>query len=246
MIVLGASALARSDSAAIVAAVGAVTKRYNLVRDGWNGFNVLHTAAGRVGALDLGFVPANNGYGIGKIFDGCRRGDIKLVYLLGADEFDMSLLCDAFVIYQGHHGDDAAHVANIVLPGAAYTEKDATFVNLEGRVQQTRRAAFPPGEAKEDWAIIRALSDALGKALPYNTLAQLRERMIKQAPHFAKVDEVVAAKWVDIATDGGAISETPLDAYITNFYMTDPISRASKTMAECTRASHGHQCTKAA
>ena len=246
MIVLGTSALARSDSEAIVAAAGAITKRFNLVRDGWNGFNVLHTAAARVGALDLGFVPGQNGHAIGKIFDGCRRGDIKMVYLLGADEFDMSLLADAFVVYQGHHGDDAAHAANVVLPGAAYTEKDATYVNLEGRVQQTKRAIFAPGEAKDDWAIIRALSDAVGKALPYNTLSELRARMVKQAPHFAKIDEITPAKWVDIEAAKSSITDAVLDAYITNFYMTDPISRASKTMAECSRELHNQQMKKAA
>ncbi len=247
MIVLGTSALARSDSADIFAAAGALVKKFNLVRDGWNGFNVLQTAAGRVGALDLGFVPGEKGADIGKIFDGCRRGDIKLVYLLGADEFDMSLLCDAFVVYQGHHGDDAAHVANVVLPGAAYTEKDATFVNLEGRVQRTKRAVFPPGEAKEDWAIIRALSDALGKALPYDTLSQLRARMEKQAPHFAKVDEIVPAQWSDIkGGNATAVTDVAFDEYVTNFYMTDPISRASKTMAECARVLLNPQANKKA
>jgi NADH-quinone oxidoreductase subunit G len=158
----------------------------------------------------------------------------------------MGLLCDAFVVYQGHHGDDAAHAANVVLPGAAYTEKDATYVNLEGRVQQTKRAVFPPGEAKEDWAIIRALSDAVGKPLSYNTLSQLRERMVKQAPHFAKIDEITPAKWVEVEASKSAISDAAFDAYITNFYMTDPISRASKTMAECSRELHNHQCKKAA
>jgi NADH-quinone oxidoreductase subunit G len=247
MIVLGMAALARNDSDTILASAGSITKRYNIVREGWNGFNVLHTAAGRVGALDLGFVPGPKGYNIGKIFDGCRRGDIKLVYLLGADEFDMGLLCDAFVVYQGHHGDDGAQVANVVLPGAAYTEKDATYVNMEGRVQRAKRAVFPPGEAKEDWAIIRALSDALGAPLPYSSLNQLRERMLKVAPHFARIDELAPEKWSDIETEGKlVISDEPLESYITNFYMTDPISRSSKTMAECAREVLNLQMKRAA
>ncbi len=195
MLMLGAGAMARPDGGEIFATARAIADKYGLVKDGWNGFNILHHAAARVGALDLGFVPEEGGKNISKIFDGCRREEIKMVYLLGADEFDMGLLGNAFVIYQGHHGDDGAHRADIVLPGAAYTEKEATYVNLEGRVQRTKRAVFPPGQAKEDWAIIRALSDALRKPLPYNNLTQLRSRMEKAAPHFAQVGEIVPAAW---------------------------------------------------
>ena len=108
-------------------------------------------------ALDLGFVPTAQGRDIGEIFTACEKNEVKLVYLLGADEFDMGLLGKAFVIYQGHHGDDGAHRADVVLPGAAYTEKAGTYINLEGRVQHAKRAVFPPGQAREDWAIIRAL-----------------------------------------------------------------------------------------
>jgi NADH-quinone oxidoreductase subunit G len=236
MIILGAAALARHDGEEIFAAAKAIAHACGVVKDGWNGFNVLHHAAGRVGALDLGFVPEGDGRGIEKIFEGCGSGEVKLVYLLGADEFDMALLGKAFIIYQGHHGDDGAHRADIVLPGAAYTEKDATYVNTEGRVQRTKRAVFPPGEAKEDWAVIRALSDALKKSLPYKTLSELRSRMEKQAPHFARVNETIPALWIPPAhSPNFRITQTLLEEFITNFYMTDPISRASKTMAECTR-----------
>lgn len=236
VIILGTSALARLDGMAIFAAARNIADKYQVVRDDWNGFNVLHHAAGRVGALDLGFVPAEGGRNIAEIFEGCALGEIKLVYLLGADEFDMELLGNSFVVYQGHHGDDGAHRADIILPSAAYTEKDATYVNLEGRVQRTRRAVFPVGQAKEDWRIIRALSDYLGKPLPYENLGDLRRRMEKFAPHFAGVGEVFPTSF------GGAyqkpksiISSIPFDEFIMNFYMTDPISRASKTMAECTK-----------
>jgi NADH-quinone oxidoreductase subunit G len=237
MIILGSDVFTRADSAEIFAAVKAIADKYNLVRDGWNGFNVLHHAAGRVGALDLGFVPSEGGRNISRIIDGCRREEVKLVYLLGVDDFDMALLGSAFVIYQGHHGDDGAHRADIVLPGAAYTEKDATYVNMEGRVQRTKRAVFPPGQAKEDWAIIRALSDTLGKPLPYHSLERLRDRMTKVAPHFAHVNHVVPAPWTkgEQAPQSFRISERPFNEFIANFYMTDPISRASKTMAECTQ-----------
>ncbi len=236
MLILGASALARTDGEEIFAAAKAIAHQYGMIKDGWNGFNVLHHAAGRVGALDLGFVPEGDGRGIEKIFEGCASGEVKLVYLLGADEFDMALLGKAFVIYQGHHGDDGAHRADVVLPGAAYTEKDVTYVNTEGRVQRTKRAVFPPGEAKEDWAVIRALSDVLKKSLPYKTLGELRARMEKQASHFARLDEITAAAWIPPAhSPNFRITQLLLEEFITNFYMTDPISRASKTMAECTR-----------
>jgi NADH-quinone oxidoreductase subunit G len=237
MLILGMEAFSRPDSAEIFAAARMISDKYSLVREGWNGFNVLHHAAARVGALDLGFVPTEGGKNISQVIDGCRREEIKLVYLLGADDFDMGLLANAFVIYQGHHGDAGAHRADIVLPGAAYTEKDATYVNLEGRVQRTKRAVFPPGQAKDDWAIIRALSDAVGKPLPYNTLEKLRERMEKAVPHFARVDEIVPAAWpkAEAHSEKFRISDRPFNGLIDNFYMTDPISRASKTMAECTQ-----------
>ncbi|NBX03278.1 MAG: NADH-quinone oxidoreductase subunit G [Alphaproteobacteria bacterium] len=234
MLILGVGALSRPDAAEIYAAARGIAETHGLVKDGWNGFNILQTAASRVGALDLGFV--SNEMGIAEIFDSCRRGKTKLVYLLGADEIDTRLLADAFVVYQGHHGDIGAHRADVVLPGAAYTEKDATYVNLEGRVQRGRRAVFPPGAAKEDWAIIRALSLLVGKTLPYNSLSGVRERMVAIAPTFAREDVVAPAAWQAQNLPQGALSADPLLAFVSNFYMTDPISRASKTMAECTRS----------
>ena len=241
MLIIGSSVLARPDSEEIFSAAKNIAHKYNFVKEGWNGFNVLNHAAARVGGMDVGFVPTGEGRNINKIIDDCRREVIKLVYLLNVDDFDMSLLANAFVIYQGHHGDEGAHRADMVLPGAAYTEKDATYVNLEGRAQRTKRAVFPPGQAKEDWAIIRALSDALGKPLPYNTIDQLRERMIKIAPHFAQIGEIIPAAWpvLEQQRDRFRISDQPLGEHILNYYMTDPISRASKTMAECMRELSG-------
>jgi NADH-quinone oxidoreductase subunit G len=235
VIILGTAALARTDGAAIFAAAKQAAHKHGVIKDGWNGFNVLHHAAARVGALDLGFVPTAGGRDIAHIFDGCAKGDVKLVYLLGADEFDMSLLGKAFVVYQGHHGDDGAHRADVILPGATYTEKEATYVNLEGRVQRTKQVVFAPGQAKEDWAIVRALSAALGKTLPYNTLAELRAHMVKAVPHFAHLGVIVPAAASAAPADSGAIGAAAFDQFVTNFYMTDPISRASKTMAECTK-----------
>jgi NADH-quinone oxidoreductase subunit G len=239
MLILGTAALARSDGQATLQTAKLVAEKCGMIREGWNGFNVLHHAAGRVGALDAGFVPAKDGKDMAGIFDGCKKETLKLVYLLGADEFDMNLLGRTFVIYQGHHGDDGAQRADVILPGAAYTEKDATYVNLEGRAQRAKRCVFPPGQAKDDWAIIRALSDVLGKPLPYNSLDQLRARMTKLAPSFAAIGQLTETPWQPAAKNPGAINGAPFEPFITNFYMTNPIARASRTMGECLREASG-------
>ena len=225
MIIVGMGALKRGDSNAVLGTARKIAEQYGMVSGDWNGFNVLHLAASRVGALDLGFLPGEGGFDL---------GGMDVVYLLGADEFDMTLLGDAFVIYQGHHGDAGAHRADVILPGAAYTEKNATYVNMEGRVQRTALATFPPGEAKEDWAIIRALSDAVGKTLPFDSLAELRGKM-----PLGEADKINAAEWDDFGQDGD-MSGDPFVSPVTNFYMTDPISRASATMAECTSVHSGN------
>jgi NADH-quinone oxidoreductase subunit G len=203
-----------------------------MVRPDWNGFNVLHRAAARVGGLDLGFVPGADGRDAAGILEGCRSGAIEVLYLLGADELDLSNAGRAFVIYQGHHGDRGAARADVVLPGCAYTEKDATYVNTEGRVQRAERAVFPPGEAREDWAIIRALSGALGRPLPFDSLHELRSQLRAAHPAFGRVDEIVPAEWGGFG-EAGAIDAAPFQYPIVDFYRTDPISRASPTMGEC-------------
>src|SRR5262249_25938059 len=149
----------------------------------------LHRAAARVGGLDLGFVPEPGGRDVAGILEACRSGAIEVLYLLGADELDFENTGSAFVVYQGHHGDRGAVRADVVLPGCAYTEKDASYVNPEGRVQFGRRAVFPPGEAREDWAILRALSGALGRPLPFDALPELRRQMRAAHPSFARIDE---------------------------------------------------------
>ena len=244
MIILGMAALARPDGAAVLAAARRLAEECGLVSDGWNGFNVLHTAAARVAGLDLGFLPGKRGRDTAGIIAGADSGEIEAVYLLGADEIDMAGLGDAFVIYQGHHGDAGATRADVVLPGAAYTEKNATYVNTEGRVQYGRLASFPPGQAREDWTILRALSEALGKTLKFDTLRELRGRMIKAAPSLAALDRVEAADWGEFGA-AGAMQPSPFATAIENFYMTDPISRASATMADCTaaRAADGEGAT---
>lgn len=234
MIIVGTGALIRDDGAAVLGACRAIAEATGIVSAEWNGFNVLHTAAARVGGLDLGFVPGEGGRDTHAIVEGAAKGDIDVVWLLGADEIAGERLGKAFVIYQGHHGDRGAHRADVILPGAAYTEKNATWVNTEGRVQRSRLAVFPPGEAREDWTIIRALSAVVGKTLPYNSLAQLRDRMIAANPVFGAVDAVTPAEWKAFGSEAAMNASKAFALPIENFYMTDPISRASRTMAECT------------
>jgi NADH-quinone oxidoreductase subunit G len=231
MLILGQGALARPDGALVLGAARALAESL-MLRDAWNGFNVLHRAAARVAGLDLGFLPGEGGRDVAEMLAGCRSGDIEVLYLLGADELDLANTGSAFVVYHGHHGDRGAGRADVVLPGAAYTEKDGTYVNTEGRAQLGRRAVFPPGEAREDWAILRALSGALGKPLPYDSLNELRREMRLAYPTLGEIDTVAKAEWGEFGL-AGPIAATPLTYPIADFYQTDPISRASPTMAEC-------------
>jgi NADH-quinone oxidoreductase subunit G len=239
MLILGMGALTREDGAAVMAIAKSIADGSGMIQaasddaEAWNGFNVLHTAASRVAGLDMGFAPAEGGRDVAGIQAGAASGDIKLVYLLGADEMDLSDLGDAFVVYQGHHGDAGAHRADVILPGAAYTEKDGIYVNTEGRAQMGLQASFPPGEAREDWKILRALSEAAGETLGFNTLEALREVLIAAHPSFGAIDQVEAADWSHFGTAGDT-SEAAFEQAIENFYMTDPISRCSAVMAECT------------
>jgi NADH-quinone oxidoreductase subunit G len=233
MLILGQGALTRGDGAAILHLARKLAEAAGLVKEGWNGFNILHTAAARVGGLELGFVPGSGGRDTAGILSGAAKGEIECVYLLGVDEIDMAKLGRAFVVYQGHHGDAGAHRADVVLPGAAYTEKDGTYMNTEGRAQLGLRAVYPPGEAREDWAVLRALSQVLGKPLPYDNLAQLRRQLFEANPRFQRLNSAEPAAWGPFGREG-PVEATAFRTPITNFYMTDPISRASETMAKCT------------
>ena len=242
LIILGQGALTRADGAAVLNAVSSLAANIGAIKDGWNGFNVLHTAAARVGGLDLGFLPSQGGKDVAGILAGAQSGEIKTVILLGADEIDTSKLGSAKVIYIGSHGDNGAHRADIILPAAAYTEKSATYVNTEGRVQRTQRAVMPKGDAREDWAIIRALSAYVGKTLPYDSLAQLREKLAKDHPTFLGLDFAPGHTANSVAPpygSAGAMQSAPFRTAVTAFHLTNPIARASRTMAECAELAAG-------
>jgi NADH-quinone oxidoreductase subunit G len=238
LIIIGQGALARSDGGAVLHAVSALASAVGAFKpdQSWNGFNVLHTAAARVGGLDLGFLPAKGGKDVASILAAAQSGEIRTVLLLGADEIDTSKLGKANVIYIGSHGDAGAHRADVILPAAAYTEKSATYVNTEGRVQRTQRAVPPKGDAREDWAILRALSAYLGKTLPYDTLAQLREKLGRDHPTFLGLDFAPGTTGDSKAPPYGAVGQMQSAGFaspIKAFHLTNPIARASRTMAEC-------------
>ncbi len=233
-IIVGMGALARPDGEAVLGAARDLAQAVGAIRQDWNGFNVLHNAAARVGGLDLGFVPGPSGRDVASILAGATTGDIEVIYLLGADEIHHSHFGGAFVIYQGHHGDAGAHRADVILPGAAYTEKNGTYVNTEGRVQLGRLAVQPVGDAREDWTIIRALSDALGHSIGLSSLGDVRRRLVEVNSVFNHVGEIVPTAWEPFG--GGTMNDAPFELPISNYYQTDPISRASETMAECTGA----------
>jgi NADH-quinone oxidoreductase subunit G len=214
LVIVGQGAIAREDGAAVLAAAQALAESTG------SGFLVLHTAAGRVGAMDVG---ATTEGGISAALDGA-----DVVYNLGADEGDIP--AGPFVIYQGSHGDRGAHRADIILPAAAYTEENGLFVNTEGRPQLAMRAGFAPGEAKENWAILRALSGELGTPLPYDSLAQLRQALVKAVPHLKKIDAVAKNDWA--LEPQGKMDKAPFVPAIRDHYLTNPIARASQLMAE--------------
>jgi NADH-quinone oxidoreductase subunit G len=232
MVIVGGAALKNGHAAALK-----LPKTYKVVRDGWNGFNVVHMAAARMGGLMLGYAQAG---GIADVV----TAKAKLVFFLGADEVDFSNFAKSFKVYVGHHGDKGAAAADVVLPGASYAEKSGTWVNLEGRVQRGERAVFPPGDAREDWTIFRALSAVLGKPLPFDTLEQLRAEMAKDTPLLADLG-LKTFDWAPPALDGKGEGEV---AYpIKDFYLTNAICRASPTMQRCSaELLHGQDFAEAA
>ena len=214
IVIVGQGALIGADGAAVL------SQAMKLAEETGSKFMVLHTAAGRVGALDIGATAEG---GVEAALDGA-----DVVFNLGADEIDLA--AGAFVIYQGSHGDRGAHRADVILPAAAYTEENALFVNTEGRPQLAMRAGFAPGEAKENWAILRALSGEVGRVLPYDSLAQLRSSLTEAHPHLAAIDEVAENEWTPLALSN--MGEGDFVTALRDFYLSNPIARASSLMAE--------------
>jgi NADH-quinone oxidoreductase subunit G len=241
IVIVGQSALAGEAGAAVLATAASIASAPG--RDeGWNGLAVLHTAASRVGGLDIGFVPGEGGLDTRAMVKAAGEGALDVLFLLGADEIDTDALGSAFVVYVGTHGDNGAHRADVILPAAAYTEKSGTYVNTEGRVQFANRAAFPPGDAREDWAVFRALSEVLGKRLPFDSLAELRRALYAAYPHLAKADHVEPAALADVAalaSKAGSLPSVTFGSVVADFYLTNPIARASAVMAECSALAAG-------
>lgn len=230
LIIVGADALARKDGAQILSTAKALAAKLKPADPEWKVFNVLQTTAGQTGALDIGYTPG---------VEAAIKSEPKVLILLGADAGKIrreDLPKDCFIVYQGHHGDNGAAIADAILPGAAYTEKQATYVNTEGRAQQTLVAVTPPGLAREDWKIVRALSEVVGTPLPYDTLDEVRDRLEQISPHLVAYGQRTP---VDLDASAGAISsrfDSPIDVKqktLKDFFMTDPITRASPTMAKC-------------
>jgi NADH-quinone oxidoreductase subunit G len=237
IVLVGGGVAARPDGKAVLAQAAKLATDLGAVKDGWNGFAVLQTAASTVGALDIGFAPGEGGFTAAQM---AAAGALDVVFLLGAD--DIEVVAGAFVVYIGTHGDRGAHRADVILPGAAYTEKTGLYVNTEGRVQVANRAAFPPGDSREDWAIIRALSETLGKKLSYDSLTALRQAIFKAVPHLMRLDQIApsdAASVRTLASRGGSIDKAAFRSPVEDFYMTNPIARASAVMAECSRLASG-------
>jgi NADH-quinone oxidoreductase subunit G len=243
IVLVGSGAAARHDGTVVLALAAKLAISIGAIKDGWNGFAVLHDTASRVGALDIGFAPGAGGLTAAQM---TTFGTLDVLFLLGADETKVP--DGTFVVYIGTHGDKGAHRADVILPAAAYTEKSGIYVNTEGRVQIAGRAAFPPGEAREDWAIIRALSDVLGKKLPYDSLTALRQAIFKVAPHLMRVDQIAPGNAADVTTlssKGGTTEKAPFRSTVEDFYLTNPIARASAVMAECSRLASGRMLSAA-
>jgi NADH-quinone oxidoreductase subunit G len=229
-IIVGAGAVSGDNGPAVLNALGALAKKVGVVTESWNGFNVLHSAASRVAGLDMGFVPGEGGKTAAQMV---AKGGLDVLFLLGADEIDLSK-SKAFRVYLGSHGDRGAHGADVILPGAAYTEKSGLYANTEGRVQMAERVVFPKGQAKEDWAVLRALSALVGQTLPYDTLDALRAQLMADHPTFGRIDYLPAPKAFDVGSLGrkGDLGDVAFTSSVRDPYLNNPITRASVTMAE--------------
>jgi NADH-quinone oxidoreductase subunit G len=238
MIIVGESALTRSDGQSILTLAYELAEKNGWLRADWHGVNVLHKAAARVAGLDLGMVPGKKGMNAAQQLEAAKSGALKLLLLVGEDDavskLEKSQLADTLVVYVGHHGDAGAHLADIILPGAAYTEKNATYVNLEGRVQRTHRAVSPPGEAMEDWQLWAKIAEIVGVSASFLSLSEVRGAMVKLTPSFAQRDVIIPSQPRLMAgKTKKTLLKATLSAMVPDYYMMDAISRHSPTMAKC-------------
>ncbi len=236
LFLIGENLLNRKDGEGILGRIREIAKKYNSFSDKWNGLAILHSSASRVGALEVGFVPGNKGFNTKDIIDGVASNHIKLLWLLGVDDINLNKKPNTFVVYQGHHGDKGAEIADLILPGSAYTEKDATYLNTEGRVQRTNAAVSPPGDAKEDWKIIRAFSAFVDKVLPYDNISELRKRLANINKLLVIENSLIKGSVTDIGDTSTKLAKNLITPKNINYFMTCPISRASETMAKCSIA----------
>ncbi|MGE3150522.1 MAG: molybdopterin-dependent oxidoreductase, partial [Pseudorhodoplanes sp.] len=233
-VIVGGAAL-KGGQGATLALAGSL----NLIRDGWNGYNVLHTVAARTGGLMLGYAQPGG-------MTSLAEKEPKIMLLLGADEMDFAPFDASFKVYLGHHGDKGAHAADVILPAAAYSEKRCIHVNLEGRVQYSEKAVDPPGDAREDWAILRALSQVLGKPLPFDSFAELRRALFADHPEFANAG-LVDFDWAPPKLNGEVKAGSTLAYPIKDFYLTNPVARSSPTLQRCSaELLHGESFAEAA
>lgn len=236
VLLLGQAVFSRPDTPALLTVIQKLLDRYPFIQKDWIGYNVLQTAASCVGGLDVGFIPQQKGFSRQKILKACQSGALKFIYLLGVDDLSKKDLGQAFVVYQGHHGDDGAACADVILPGCAYTEKTATYVNAEGRAQQSQQAVCAPDQAKEDWKIITALSHVLNTPLPYLTREDIEQDLQTCHPAFQTLGTLIKNTWHPLPQCAEtSFSPTPFHPVINNFYMTNIITRHSVTMAACVK-----------
>ena len=209
-----------------------LANNYNFLKNDWNGFNVLHTAASRPGAMEIGFLPKERGKDLDQIIDGYKKGDISTLFLLGADEIEISEKTDCFVIYQGHHGDKGANIADLILPSPSFNEQNGLFINTEGRIQESIRATFPIGEAKEDWEIISLISKKMGLENIDNSFEDLRSSLFQSFPHLADIDMCLSGEKLPEKIERKDIKQHVFKNSLNNFWLSNSITRSSRLMCE--------------
>jgi len=209
-----------------------LANNYNFLKNDWNGFNVLHTAASRPGAMEIGFLPKERGKDLDQIIDGYKKGDISTLFLLGADEIEISEKTDCFVIYQGHHGDKGANIADLILPSPSFNEQNGLFINTEGRIQESIRATFPIGEAKEDWEIISLISKKMGLENIDNSFEDLRSSLFQSFPHLADIDMCLSGEKLPEKIERKDIKQHVFKNSLNNFWLSNSITRSSRLLCE--------------